>query len=374
MKHLTSSIILPRRLNARCATHFLSISIAGSLLFATGSVSATWLQVNPPSEPVEVRAFAEPGAQRYSRIDPRFKVISPRIYGACDGGASRTTFKDGWVNVGGLNANGVTVGLPITPGPLSQGPVHYGSSSSPLLPLLRLDLMSHMQLPPTTPTDGNDTGGPQRASGLPPAANACNAHLARMGVDARRAAAKQGFTVNVPQAIRGAARLDCTTNFRVQDFSVPVTVKCEPAPPLINRVSLRVEWSQQEACPSEVRLIGVIDGNFNHVGKRIFMGNQYLGGYEPYQIGSGQKTVIETRKLNWTANAQGTLAPSAGAETAIDGWAQFNVQPDNAMAGAPELFTSERVNYRVICKKELAPRALPATPNPPRVRAEVPKR
>jgi hypothetical protein len=374
MKNTTSSNLLPQRFTAPLTIKLLSVAMAGALSISSHPVCATWLLATPPSEPVEVRASAEPGAQRYTRIDPRFKVIAPRIWGACDGGATPTAFKDGWVNVGGLGANGVTVGLPITPGPLSQGPVHYGSSAAPLLPLLRVDLMSHMHLPPTMPTDGNDTGGPHRASGLPPAAAACNAHLAKLGIDARRAAAKQGFTVNVPQAIRGSARLDCTTNFKLADFSVPVTVKCEPAPPLISRVSLRVEWSQQEACPSEVRLIGVIDGNFNHVGKRIFMGNQYLGGYEAYQIGSGQMTVVETRKLNWAANAQGTIAPAPGTDAAFDGWAQLNVQPDSAAPGAPELFTSERVNYRVTCKKERAPRALPATPNPPRARAETPKR
>jgi hypothetical protein len=374
MNQISSPNIMPTRLAVRRSIYCLPGAVACALLSAADPVSATWLLANPPAEAVEVRAFAEPGAQRYTRIDPRFKVISPRIWGACDGGATPTTFKEGWVNVGGLGGDGVSVALPITPGPLRQGPVHYGSSTAPLLPHLRVDLMSHMRLPPTMPSDGNDTGGPHRASGLAPAAAACNAHLARLGVEARRASATQGFTVNVPQAIRGTARLDCTTNFRLADFSVPVTVKCEPAPPLINRVSLRVEWSQQEACPTEVRLIGVIDGNFNHIGKRIFMGNQYLAGYEPYQIGSGQMTVVETRKLNWAANAQGTLAPAPGTDATFDGWAQLNVQPDAAMAGAPELFTSERVNYRVTCKKERPPRAVPATTHPSRVRADVPKR
>jgi hypothetical protein len=372
MKHVTSSTLLPQQFAARPTINLLPVALAGALLIASHPVSASWLLANPPSESVEVRAFAEPGAQRYSRIDPRFKVISPRIWGACDGGTTPTAFKDGWVNVGGLTG-GVTVGLPITPGPLRQGPVHYGSSTAPLLPLLRVDLMSHMQLPPTMPTDGNDTGGPQRASGLPPAAVACNAHLAKLGIDARRTAAKQGFTVNVPQAIRGSARLDCATNFRLADFSVPVMVKCEPAPPVINRVSLRVEWSQQDACPSEVRLIGVIDGNFNHIGKRIFMGNQYLGGYEPYQIGSGQMTVIETRKLNWAAAAQGTIAPAPGTVSSIDGWAQLNVQPNNELPGAPALFSSERVQYRVTCRSEPSQR-LPAARTPPqRASAVAPK-
>jgi hypothetical protein len=362
------------RLHPVASVLMTTTAVSAIFVFGANRSHATWLIASPPPEPVEVRVFAEPGAQLYSRFDPRFKVITPQVYGACNGGVNPTTFKDGWVNVGGLGGDGVTVGLPINPGPLSQGPVHYGSANAPLRPALRVDLMAHMQLPPGTPTDGNGAGGPQRTGGLLAPVAACNAHLAKMGVDARRAAARQGFTVNVPQAIRGSARLDCTTNFALQYFTVPVAVKCEPAPPVINRVSLRVEWSQQEACPSEVRLIGVIDGNFNHTGKRIFMGNQYLGGYEPYQIGSGQMTVVETRKLNWAAHTQGTLAPAPGSDATMDGWAQLNVQPNSELPGAPALFTSERVSYRVTCKREPAQRALPATSPPSRARAEPPKR
>jgi hypothetical protein len=168
--------------------------------------------------------------------------------------------------------------------------------------------------------------------------------------------------------------MDCSTNFALTNFTAPVVVKCEPAPALINRVSLRVEWSQQEACPSEVRLIGVIDGNFTHSGKRIFMGNQFLGGYEPYQIGSGQMTVVETRKLNWPAHAQGTLASAPGAVSSIDGWAQLNVQPNNELPGAPALFSSERVHYRVTCRNETPQRAMPQHATPQRATGDSQKR
>lgn len=378
----TSLLVAPHRLSASTVAPLnpsqASLAlVALAVLCATFArpAYATWLIASPPRDATEVKVFADPGAQRYSRFEPRFKVIAPEIYGACDGGVNPTTFREGWANVGGLAAAGATAALPIVAGLPTQGPVRYGSAQNPLRPILRVDLNEHMKLPEPMLADGNSANdGPQRAGGLPPPVAACNAHLSKLGTEARRNAARNGFTVNVPQAIRGAARMDCSTNFALTNFTAPVVVKCEPAPALINRVSLRVEWSQQEACPSEVRLIGVIDGNFTHSGKRIFMGNQFLGGYEPYQIGSGQMTVVETRKLNWPAHAQGTLASAPGAVSSIDGWAQLNVQPNNELPGAPALFSSERVHYRVTCRNETPQRAMPQHATPQRATGDSQKR
>jgi hypothetical protein len=334
-------------------------------VLAMGQTHAAWVTVFPPLTPIELRVFAEPGAQVYSRFDPQFKVVSPRVSGGCP---DNQTLKEGWIYSGGVY--GII--------PMSASQQRFGQDASPTIATIRVDMLQSLKMPPDAPIDGNSANtGAQRTGGLKVPVAACNAHLSGLSSSARAAAARNGFNVALPKALPITARVDCTGSYKVDAYVLPVTMKCEPAPALINRVSLRVEWSQQEACPSEVRLIGVIDGNFNHVGKRIFMGNQYLGGYEPYQIGSGQMTVVETRKLNWAAHAQGALAPAPGTDATMDGWAQLNVQPDNALPGAPALFTSERVSYRVTCKKEQAPRALPtpaATPQPPRARALPPTR
>jgi hypothetical protein len=354
---------LPALSPARSETAWLRRCVLGACsVIAFGQVNAAWVTVWPPLEPIELRVFAEPGAQLYSRFDPQFKVVSPKVAGGCP---DNQTLKEGWINVGGVYG-----GIP-----MSSAAQRFGQGATPTIATVRADMMNSLKMPPGVPIDGNSANaGPHRTGGLKVPVAACNAHLAGLNGAARAAAARSGFVVTLPKALPVIARVDCTGSFKVEDYDLPVTAKCEPAPPLINRVSLRVEWSQQEACPSEVRLIGMIDGNFTHVGKRIFMGNHYLGGYEQYQIGSGQMTVMQTRKLDWAAHAQGTIAPGPGAVSSIDGWAQLNVQPDNQLPGAPAVFSSERVQYQVTCRKEMPPR-LPAAHTPPqRMGTELPKR
>jgi hypothetical protein len=337
------------------ATLLRRCALSACSFIAIGQVNAAWVTVFPPLTPIELRVFAEPGAQLYSRFDPQFKVVSPNVSGGCP---DNQRLKEGWIYSGGVYGSI----------PMSTSQQRFSTIGT-----IRVGMLESLKMPPGVPVDGNSANtGAHRTGGLKVPVAACNAHLAGLGSAARAAAARDGFSVTLPKALPMKARVDCDGGYKVEEYDLPVTMKCEPAPPVINRVSLRVEWSQQEVCPSEVRLIGVIDGNFSHSGKRIFMGNQYLGGYEPYQIGSGQMTVVETRKLNWTAAAQGTLAPAPGAVSSIDGWAQLNVQPNNELPGAPALFSSERVQYRVTCRNEPSPR-LPAVRTPQRANTAAPK-
>ncbi len=346
--------VLSRQVFAR---NWLQRCVVGACSVAAMTpVDAAWITVFPPQNPIELRVFAEPGAQRYSRFDPQFKVVSPNVSVGC---SDNQRLKEGWLYSGGI---------------YGTLPLNTALQQFQTVGTIRVDMLQSLKMPPGQPTDGNSANtGPYRSGGLNVPVAACNAHLAGLSGNARATAARNGFSVTLPKALSMKARVDCTGSFKVEDYDLPVTMKCEPAPALINRVSLRVEWSQQEACPSEVRLIGVIDGNFTHSGKRIFMGNQYLGGYEPYQIGSGQMTVVETRKLNWPAHAQGTLA-TPGAVSSIDGWAQLNVQPNNELPGAPALFSSERVQYRVTCRNEAPQRAMPQRATPQRATGDSPKR
>jgi hypothetical protein len=349
--------LLPIRRSAlqRC---MLSVCVMAAL----GPANAAWVTVFPPVEPIEVRVFAEPGAQLYSRFDPRFKMVSPKVSGGCP---DEQRLKEGWINIGGVYG-----GIP-----MSTAQQRFGSGAVPTTATVRVDMQEHMQMPPGTPTDGNSAGGgAQRTGGLLVPNAVCNGHLAKLGSQARAAAAHNGFTVNIPQALRVIARVDCTGSFKVDDYMLPVTARCEPAPALIERVTLRVEWSQQDACPDEVRLIGQYDSNFAHAGKRLFMGNHYLTAPEAYQIGNGRATVMATRKLDWAAHAQGTLASAPGSDATIDGWAQFNLQPDSQKAGAPSVFTSERVPFRVTCKKQMPPRAPASIAPPVRMKIDAPKR
>ncbi len=346
--HFAEGIAKPRCIDA---TLLRRCVISACSFIAVGHANAAWVTVFPPLSPIELRVFAEPGAQLYSRFDPQFKVVSPGVSAGCP---DNQRLKEGWLYAGGVYGS-----IPMS---ASQQRVSTVGT-------IRVDMLQSLKMPASMPVDGNSANtGPNRTGGLKVPVAACNAHLAGLGSSARAAAARNGFSVTLPKALPMKARVDCDGSFKVEDYELPVTMKCEPAPALINRVSLRVEWSQHEACPSEVRLIGVIDGNFLHTGKRIFMGNQYLGGYEPYQIGSGQMTVMETRKLNWPAHAQGSLAAASGAVASMDGWAQLNVQPNNELPGAPALFSSERVQYRVTCKREAPQRAgvvQPASPRQP---------
>jgi hypothetical protein len=332
------------------STTLLRRCVAGACsIVAISQVNAAWITLFPAVNPIELRVFAEPGAQLYSRFDPQFKMVSPRVSGGCP---ENQRLKEGW-----LYANGVYGSLP-----MNTSQQQFSTDGS-----IRVDMLQALKMPPSLPVDGNSANtGAHRTGGLKVPVAACNAHLSGLSGGARALAARNGFSVTVPKALSMKARVDCTGSYKVEDYEMPVTMKCEPAPALINRVSLRVEWSQQDTCPSEVRLIGVIDGNFTHSGKRIFMGNQYLGGYEPYQVGSGQITVIETRKLNWQAHAQGTLAAQPNSASSIDGWAQLNVQPNNELPGAPTFFSSERVQYRVTCRNEPPPRAAAPRPTPQR--------
>lgn len=354
------------RPNARCeASRYLQARMKKStalLLVATAAATAqaSWVTVHPDPGQVEVRVSATPGALLYSDFEPRYKVLRPNVVGACIDERRATGYVGGWINVGGLTGGDTASlgGAPVTP---RIGTVLFGNPT-PLQPALRVDLMAHMKLPPAVLTDGNsDSSGPVRTGGLKPPVAVCNAHLSKLSPAARKQAARNGFTVSVPQAIRGSARADCTSDFAVGEFTQPITVKCEPALPLVDEPTVRVEWSRSESCPQEVRFIAQYNSNFVHAGKRLFMGNHFLTPPETYQTSTGRTTVVTTRKLDWTAHAQGALASAPNQQATIEGWVQFNVQPNQQHPGAPSVFTSDRVNYRVTCDREPPRRA---TTNP----------
>ena len=124
--------------------------------------------------------------------------------------------------------------------------------------------------------------------------------------------------------------------------------KGKPMPPSIASVKLRAEIATHQACPDSVRLVGDITAGRAGKGIYLFVGNYWFSpkGDYGFRKAGDHRTVIATRKLNWTSHANDTIATAPGATRTQEGWVQLNVQPQ----GTSRLYTSERVPFKVVCK------------------------
>jgi hypothetical protein len=353
----------------------------------TGGKPKQEQEVQQAREPPAIEAVLLPGKSTYIAVHESSRTLPVllRTRGRCAEG-----FK---VAKAGLKLAGQSLAIPPQQG-TEYGGRDYSGSAGKRWRIHQFDLdATQLRL---------WTGGKPLAENVPlPRLSAwqmCNEALAGQSNAQRSRMLAEGFTLRRRSALTAEFAMQCsrfhtTESGPFHEFEDPhiaimdsvakggvdVTVKClarpdpnaprptketsttaapsrkgKPMPPSIASVELRAEVPTHQACPDSVRLVGDITAGRAGKGIYLFVGNYWFspkGDYDFREAGD-HRTVIATRKLNWTSHANDTIATAPGATRTQEGWVQLNVQPQ----GTSRLHTSERVPFKAVCKTPTAAR------------------